>query len=200
MNALDRPTQNASQTRSSSGLASDRPARLPRLTGVAIVLLMIACPWQSSVLAQEQSSLPSAVSLWQSSESQAPQSGMAIWSYLLALNADSPVRHARTLFIPSDNTFRHLSSEAAAILLNPGSTKQREALLERSASADTVSISEIARQPVQLKTMDGRLLTIDATGTEIHVGDAEAIAVQKLDDGRIIFVLDDIMVDSLPDK
>jgi Secreted and surface protein containing fasciclin-like repeats len=163
---------------------------------------MIACLWQSSAFAQEQFSLPeaSAVSLSQGPASEATQSGLTTWAYLLALNAGSAVKHARTLFIPSDDAFRHLPGETLTILLNAESRNERERLLERGASAEPVSINEIAGRRVQLKTLDGGLLTIDATSGEIHVGDAEAIAVQTLDDGRVIFVLDDILTDVFPEK
>ena len=108
--------------------------------------------------------------------------------------------HARTLFIPSDDAFRHLPGETLTMLMKPESTKERERLLERGASAEPVSINELAGRRVQVTTLDGGLLTIDATSGETHVGDAEAIAVQTLDDGRVIFVLDDISAGSLPRK
>ena len=202
MSRPGRLAQIATPRRSRCELASDHPDKLLRLAGRALILPMIACFWQSSAFAQEQSSLPeaSAVSLSQAPASDATQSGLATWARLLAFNADSPVMHARTLFIPSDDAFRHLPGETLAILMNPESTKERERLLERGASAEPVSISEIAGRRVQLKTLDGGLLTIDATNGETHVGDAEAIAVQTLDDGRVIFVLDDIFTESLPEK
>jgi hypothetical protein len=151
-------------------------------------------------MTQAQSSQPkaSAVDMPQVSDSQATHCGMAIWSRLLALNADSRVIRARTLFIPSDS--RHLPGEAMTILLNPGSKMQREKLLKRSASDEPVSVSEIGQRRVQLKTLDGGFLTIDATGNEIRVGDVEAISVHKLEDGRVVFVLDDIITGSLPEK
>ena len=46
--------------------------------------------------------------------------------------------------------------------------------------------------------LDGGLVTIDATRGETQVGDAEAIALQTLDDGRVIFVLDDVFTGTLP--
>ena len=202
MSRPGRLAQIATPTRSRSELASDRPGKLLRLAGLALILPMIACFWQSPAFAQEQSSLPeaSAVSLSLTPASQATQSGLATWARLLALNADSPVMHARTLFIPSDEAFRHLPGETLAILMNPESIRERERLLERGASAEPVSINEIAGRRVQLTTLDGGLLTIDATNGETDVGDAEVIAVQALDDGRVIFVLDDIFTDSLPEK
>lgn len=202
MSRPDRLAQIATSARSRRELASERPAKRLRRPGLMLILPIIAGFWQPSAFAQGPSSLPeaSAVSLSQAPTSQAAQSGLATWARLLALNAKSPVMHARTLFIPSDNAFRHLPGETLAILLNPESTEQRESLLERGASAELVSISEIARRRVQLRTLDGGLLTIDASGGEIHVGDAEAIAVQTLDDGRVIFVLDDIVTGSSPEK
>jgi hypothetical protein len=63
-----------------------------------------------------------------------------------------------------------------------------------------VSINEQAGRRVQLKTLDAGLLTIDATSGETHVRDVEAIALQTLDDGRVIIALDDIFTGSLPEK
>src|SRR6185369_17992457 len=119
MSRPGRLAQIATPTRPRSELASDRPGKLLRLAGLALILPMIACFWQSSAFAQEQSSLPeaSAVSLSLTPASQATQSGLATWARLLALNADSPVMHARTLFIPSDNAFRYLPGETLTILL-----------------------------------------------------------------------------------
>jgi len=202
MSRPGRRAQITTPTPSRSELASEHPAKLLRLAGFALILPMIACFLHSSAVAQEQSSLPeaSAVSLSRAPANEGAQSGLATWARLLALNADSPVMHARTLFIPSDDAFRHLPGETLTILVNPESTRQRERLLERGASAEPVSIDEIAGRRVQLKTLDGGLLTIDATSGEIYVGDAEAIAVQTLDDGRVIFVLDDIFTETLPEK
>ena len=202
MSRPGRLAQIATPTRSRSELASERPGKLLRLAGLALILPVIACFWRSSAFAQEQSSLPeaSAVSLSQVPASRTAQSGLATWARLLALNADSPVMHARTLFIPSDEAFGHLPGETLAILMYPESIKERERLLERGASAEPMSINEIAGRRVQLRRLDGGLLTIDATSGETDVGDAEAIAVQTLDDGRVIFVLDDIFTDSLPEK
>jgi uncharacterized surface protein with fasciclin (FAS1) repeats len=202
MSKFGRPMEIATPTHPHSELTFDRPAKPLRLAALALIVPMIACGWQCPALAQELSSSPevSAVSLSQAPASQADQSGLATWARLLALNANSPAMQARTLFIPSDNAFRHLPGETLTVLLNPKSTKPRERLLERGASAEPVSINEIAGRRVQLKTLDGGLLTIDATSGEILVGDAEAIAVQTLDDGRVIFVLDDISTDSLPEK
>ena len=121
MSRPGRLAQIATSARSRGELVSKRPAKLLRFPGLALIVPVIACFWQPSAFAQEPSSLPeaSAVSLSQAPARQAEQSGLATWARLLALNADSPVMRARTLFIPSDDAFRHLPSETLTILLNP---------------------------------------------------------------------------------
>lgn len=118
--------------------------------------------------------------------------GIQTWAHVLSLSrADDPVRRAPTLFVPSDNAMQLLPDGMIDELLRPGGADLRRAFLARSATDMRLSVRDIAGKRVQLATLDGRPLVIDATDGEIVVGDAEAIEIRALPDGRTLFILDD---------
>jgi len=75
-------------------------------------------------------------------------------------------------------------------LLSPGQSDARRAFLAGGTTDSRITPEEIAGKRVSIITLDGRPLTIDATGEELLVGDAEALDVRRLPDGKVIYVLD----------
>jgi len=118
--------------------------------------------------------------------------GIQAWVRVLSMSgADDPVRRAPTLFVPSDGAMRLLPDGMIDELLRPSGGALRRAFLARSATDIRLSAQDIAGKRIQLSTLDGRPLVIDATEGEVIVGDAEAIEIRELPDGRTLFILDD---------
>lgn len=115
--------------------------------------------------------------------------GIQTWVRLTELDgrgeADLP---AQTLFVPSDEAFNSLPPEELAALLDH--PDKRRAFLTASATSTRISPDQLAGRRISVTTLDGRPLVIDGTGTEVMVGDAEALDVRTLPDGRVVFVLD----------
>lgn len=121
--------------------------------------------------------------------------GIRIWTQIMELGRregfSSP---ALTLFVPSDDAFMTAPGELSK-LLAPGQRDLRRAFLARAATDALILPQKIAGRRVSITTLDGRALTIDATGGELMVGDSEAIDVKTLPNGHVVYVLDQPSVD-----
>jgi len=117
--------------------------------------------------------------------------GIQTWTRMMALGGlEDFGKSPQTLFVPSDAAFKSIPTEEIKELMEPGNNDLRRAFLARGATDSRVSPQDIAGKRISVITLDGRPLTIDATGEELMVGDAEALDVRKLPDGRMMFVLD----------
>jgi len=117
--------------------------------------------------------------------------GIQTWVRITELDGRGEAdRPARTLFVPSDAAFESLRPEELQALLSPQFSDKRRAFLARAATETRVVPNELAGRRISVTTLDGRPLVIDATGEELMVGDAEALEVRVLPDGRVLFVLD----------
>lgn len=118
-------------------------------------------------------------------------SGIQTWTRMMELGGLEKFGKApQTMFVPSDDAFQTLSSDELKELLSPDQSDKRRAFLARGATDSRLTPEEIAGKRVSVTTLDGRPLTIDATGEELLVGDAEALDVRRLPDGKVIYVLD----------
>jgi hypothetical protein len=117
--------------------------------------------------------------------------GIQTWTRMMELGGlDTFGKTPQTLFVPSDAAFRSIPTSEIRELMIPGSNDLRRAFLARGATDSRLTPEQIAGKRISVTTLDGRPLTIDATGEELMVGDAEALDVRKLPDGRVMFVLD----------
>lgn len=117
--------------------------------------------------------------------------GIQTWSRMMELGGlENFGKSPQTMFVPSDAAFKALPTDELKALLAPGQSDARRAFLARGATDSRLAPEEIAGKRVSVTTLDGRPLTIDATGEELMVGDSEALDVRKLPDGKVIYVLD----------
>jgi uncharacterized surface protein with fasciclin (FAS1) repeats len=117
--------------------------------------------------------------------------GIQTWTRMMELGGLEDFGKApQTLFVPSDAAFQNLPTDMVKELLSPGGGEQRRAFLARGATDAQLTPHEIAGKRISITTLDGRPLTIDATGEELMVGDAEALDVRRLPDGKMLYVLD----------
>lgn len=117
--------------------------------------------------------------------------GIQTWTRIMELGGlEDFGKPAQTLFVPSDDAFLTIPAAELRELLTPDQSARRRAFLAGAATDARLWPEEIAGKRLTVTTLDGRPLTIDATGSELMVGDAEAVDVRRLPDGRMIFVLD----------
>ena len=117
--------------------------------------------------------------------------GIQTWTRMMELGGlENFGKAPQTMFVPSDDAFQTLSTDELKALLSPGQSDERRAFLARGSTDSRLTPEEIAGKRISITTLDGRPLTIDATGEELLVGDAEALDVRRLPDGKVIFVLD----------
>jgi uncharacterized surface protein with fasciclin (FAS1) repeats len=117
--------------------------------------------------------------------------GIQTWTRMMELGGLEDFGKApQTLFVPSDAAFNNMPNDVLKELLSPGGGEQRRAFLARGATDAQLTPHEIAGKRISITTLDGRPLTIDATGEELMVGDAEALDVRRLPDGKMLYVLD----------
>ena len=117
--------------------------------------------------------------------------GIQTWTRMMELGGlENFGKAPQTLFVPSDAAFETLPTDELKELLSPGTSDRRRAFLARGATDSLLTPEDIAGKRVSITTLDGRPLTIDATGEELLVGDAEALDVRRLPDGKVIYVLD----------
>jgi hypothetical protein len=117
--------------------------------------------------------------------------GIQTWSRMMELGGlENFGKTPQTLFVPSDAAFNSLPTDELKELLAPGQSDLRREFLARGATDSRLTPEEIAGKRISVITLDGRPLTIDATGEELMVGDSEALDVRKLPDGRMMYVLD----------
>lgn len=117
--------------------------------------------------------------------------GIRTWTRMVQLGGlEAFGKSPQTLFVPSDAAFNSIPTEEIRELMAPANKDLRRAFLGRGATDSRVTPEQIAGRRISVTTLDGRPLTIDATGEELMVGDAEALAVRKLPDGRVMYVLD----------
>ena len=120
--------------------------------------------------------------------------GIQTWTKLMELGGIDGYKSPQTLFVPSDAAFSAIPTSELKELLSPDSGDLRRAFLARGATDSRLSPTQISGRRISVNTLDGRPLTIDATGEEVMVGDAEVLDIRTLPDGKVMFVIDHALV------
>jgi hypothetical protein len=120
--------------------------------------------------------------------------GIRTWTRMMELGGlEAFGKSPQTLFVPADAAFESIPTEEIKELMAPANKDLRRAFLGRGATDSRVTPEQVAGRRISVTTLDGRPLTIDATGEELMVGDSEALDVRTLPDGRVMYVLDHML-------
>lgn len=156
---------------------------------LALSLYSIYCSGSQAITLQAPAPIQSSRAADPVADTIIGSGGIQTWTRLITLDGRGEAeKPAQTLFVPSDAAFKSLPPEELADLLDH--PDKRRAFLAASATTTRVSPDQLAGRRISVTTLDGRPLVIDGTGEELMVGDAEALDVRLLPDGRVVFVLD----------
>jgi uncharacterized surface protein with fasciclin (FAS1) repeats len=105
------------------------------------------------------------------------------------LKSDGPF----TVFAPTDEAFAKLPEGTVEDLLKPENQDQLKALLTYHVVPGKTMSSDLAGKQVEVESVEGSAIPIDATGDNVMVGDATVTQADVEADNGVIHVIDEVI-------
>ena len=97
-----------------------------------------------------------------------------------------------TMLVPSDASFAGGDEGALNATIGSGDPLVLQGIVRQTIIAQPLNPANLAGHKLSATTLAGTAVTFDATGQSLMVGDAEVLAVQRVADGSIIFIVDQL--------
>ena len=107
-----------------------------------------------------------------------------------ALKGDGPF----TVFAPTDAAFAKLPAGTVESLLKPENKDKLVAILTYHVIPGKVMSKDIASKKLDVKTLQGQAVSVDATGGGVKVGAASVVAADVAASNGVIHVIDKVIM------
>jgi uncharacterized surface protein with fasciclin (FAS1) repeats len=98
-----------------------------------------------------------------------------------------------TVFAPTDEAFAKLPEGTVESLLKPENQDQLKAILTYHVVPGKTMSSDLAGKQVEVESVEGSAISIDATGDNVMVGDATVTQADVEADNGVIHVIDEVI-------
>ena len=98
-----------------------------------------------------------------------------------------------TVFAPTDEAFAKLPEGTVESLLKPENQDQLKAILTYHVVPGKTMSSDLAGKQVEVESVEGSALSIDATGDNVMVDDATVTQADIETDNGVIHVIDEVI-------
>ena len=98
-----------------------------------------------------------------------------------------------TVFAPTDEAFAKLPEGTVESLLKPENQDQLKAILTYHVVPGKTMSSDLAGKQVEVESVEGSAIAIDATGDNVMVDDATVIQADIEADNGVIHVIDKVI-------
>jgi uncharacterized surface protein with fasciclin (FAS1) repeats len=98
-----------------------------------------------------------------------------------------------TVFAPTDDAFAKLPEGTVESLLKPENQDQLKAILTYHVVPGKTMSSDLAGKQVEVESVEGSAISIDATGDSVMVGDATVTQADVEADNGVIHVIDEVI-------
>jgi uncharacterized surface protein with fasciclin (FAS1) repeats len=98
-----------------------------------------------------------------------------------------------TVFAPTDEAFAKLPEGTVESLLKPENQDQLKAILTYHVVPGKTMSSDLAGKQVEVVSVEGSAIPIDATGDNVMVGDATVTQADVEADNGVIHVIDEVI-------
>ena len=99
-----------------------------------------------------------------------------------------------TVFAPTDAAFAALPTGTVETLLKPENKAKLTSILTYHVVPGRVMAADIAGKKTDAKTVEGKSLAIDATGSGVHVNKATVTTADVKADNGVIHVIDSVLM------